>query len=79
LKSLLIAIALIALPVAAFAQTVPPAPEKIITIALPVSQWNIVLAGLGKLPLETAEQTFEAIQGQASKQVAPDDKKEPKK
>jgi hypothetical protein len=37
---------------------------KEIAVTLPMQQWQIVAAGLGKLPLEVALGTFNAIEAQ---------------
>ena len=80
----LIALAIAAFPVCALAQTAPQPVERAVTISLPISQWNIVLQCLGKQPLETTVDTYEAIKAQAANQLNPpaatdDKKKEPKK
>lgn len=43
--------------------------ENIISLNLTINQINIVLAGLGKLPLEAGIQTFELIHKQVNEQI----------
>jgi hypothetical protein len=42
---------------------------KEITLILTLDELNVVLAGLGKLPLETVFATFSKIKAQAEQQV----------
>jgi hypothetical protein len=44
--------------------------SKIVELKLSVDMVNIVLAGLGKLPLEASIQVFTEIQSQANSQLA---------
>lgn len=62
----LILAAAVLIPGAAYAQA--PAP-KVITIALPEASWQIVLNGLGELPMKTALPIFQDIQAQALPQL----------
>ena len=54
----------------AHAQQLPP-PAQVVTITLPAADWNVVLQGLGELPLKTAMPVLQNIQQQAAPQVAP--------
>lgn len=46
--------------------------DKILNLQLNLNQINIVLAGLGKVPLETSLQTFESIHKQVGEQMQPE-------
>ena len=43
--------------------------NQIINLSLPLKQVNVILASLGKQPLETVIEAFAAIQEQAKKQI----------
>lgn len=44
--------------------------EKILTLQLNLDQINIILAGLGKLPLETSLQLFQGVRKQVDEQMS---------
>ena len=46
--------------------------DKILNLQLNINQINIILSGLGKVPLETALQTFETIHKQVGEQMQPE-------
>jgi hypothetical protein len=43
--------------------------EPMITMSLTVSQWNLIIAGLGKLPLETSAELWQTIRMEAQAQL----------
>ena len=43
--------------------------DKILTLQLSIAQINVILSGLGKLPLEAGLQTFELIHKQVNEQM----------
>lgn len=47
------------------------AEQQTVTLELTIPQVNVVIAGLAKLPLEVALDTFNDIQRQASEQLGP--------
>lgn len=49
----------------------PAAADQSITIKLPAAEWNVVLQGLGELPLKAALTVLQDIQSQAAAQVKP--------
>lgn len=56
--------------VAAFTSSLPKQERKI-TITLSEQEWNTVLQGLGKLPLENSQQVYMSIMQQAQSQLQP--------
>lgn len=76
MKALVVACILFSGCTSARAQ-VPTPPDPIVTIALPSSQWNTVLQGLGELPLKASFALVQNIQNQAAAQLKLKD--EPKK
>lgn len=53
------------------AQVPAPPAEQVITIAMPASEWNTVLQGLGELPLKVSFALVQNIQKQAQDQMKP--------
>ena len=74
MKSIAVAAVLLAASTAAFAQEAAPivAPsDPVLSIKLTQSQWNVVVSGLGKMPLETALPLVTEMQKQAVAQLQP--------
>lgn len=53
------------------ADLLPGQAEQTVTIKLPVADWNIVLQGLGELPLKTSYGVLQNIQAQSAPQLKP--------
>lgn len=50
---------------------VPASPEQELTIRLPVSAWNVVVAGLMELPMKLSQPVLLQLETQAKTQMTP--------
>lgn len=44
--------------------------QKFIPVSLTVDQWNVILTGLGKLPLDQSQETYMSIVSQVNREIA---------